>query len=586
MIERPRLNSLKCPRVWSVLFKLHRLHQTQQKSHAVSSSSQTISLGLKKLRESLVNFKIDETTHSDMYVYTRNSEIYLLTLEEIFDSCQTTTTTTATPTSANSNVFAAEADTSSKDEQAASAVRNSAAQQQQQRSSIMSRGSSHINIADMIDAKASIKSQNLSGDSSSATFNNNSSTNNILGTGMLSGQHSSPPDYIRLNVFGLQDPDEEMKRFLCKTLQSELDYWLLIKMCNSIEKNTYKTTSAQHPDKITDEDLQFFKQTCDNYFDYEIPLPFVFNFNRTLRENFFYFVKQIFNANFKSIDPLPTYLNSTFLAESLNTKESGGGPKSASNDEYEELSHIIAKEEFYKQSTNLGSKFTANNTMNVTSASSYDATPNKRSNAQVYTPASTINLKRTDSDTNNNILLTRIFFHNSKNMRIGKHCVSLVLVEALYSLKGLRYLAASKLTRSNSIGGSNSKQQQPVHQHPNQSSSQLPESQILENAYSQARKSGPAFVFRFYCRGDNDTNLHKLSLKSALNDALTCFLSEYLTRIEPEMYLRKIKLKKNPAMFRLSESSADIDERISKSRKRHKSTGNELSNMADMNEFR
>ncbi len=215
------------------------------------------------------------------------------------------------------------------------AIRNAA-----QRSSIMSRRSSHINVADAIEARAAIKSQNLSGDS---TVNNSSSTNNILGTGIQS-QHSSPPDYIRLNVFGLQDPDEEMKRFLCKTLQSELDYLLLIKMCSSIDKDTYKTTSAQHPDKITDEDLQFFKQICDNYFDYEIPLPFVFNFNRTLRENFFYFVKQIFNTNFKSIDPsLPAYLNSTFLTEPANAKESG---KNATSDEYEELSNLIAKGKF------------------------------------------------------------------------------------------------------------------------------------------------------------------------------------------------------------------------------------------------
>lgn len=50
------------------------------------------------------------------------------------------------------------------------------------------------------------------------------------------------------------------------------------------------------------------------------------------------------------------------------------------------------------------------------------------------------------------ILLTRIFFTNSKNSRIGKHNVSLVLVEALYAIKGLDYLVSSKITRSNSIG--------------------------------------------------------------------------------------------------------------------------------------
>lgn len=60
------------------------------------------------------------------------------------------------------------------------------------------------------------------------------------------------------------------------------------------------------------------------------------------------------------------------------------------------------------------------------------------------------------------ILLTRIFFHNSKNNRIGKHNVSLVLVEALYAVKGLEFLVSSKITRSNSIGttsSSNTQQQ-------------------------------------------------------------------------------------------------------------------------------
>jgi hypothetical protein len=216
----------------------------------------------------------------------------------------------------------------------------------------------------------------------------------------------------------------------------------------------------------------------------------------------------------------------------------------------------------------------------------------KRNSVKIYTTESTLNLKRSDSDTSSNILLTRIFFHNSKNIRIGKHGVNLVLVEALYSLKGLKCHQSSKLTRSNSIG-SNAKQppvpQQQQHQQQQQQQPsgqhQQPDNQVLESPYTQARKSGPAFVFRFYCRGDNDINVYKLSLKSALNDALTCFLSEYLTRIDPEMYLKKIKLKKNPAMFRLSEG-VDVEERLSKNRKRHKSTGNEWSNMVDFSELK
>lgn len=120
-----------------------------------------------------------------------------------------------------------------------------------------------------------------------------------------------------MSVYGLEEPDLAMKDTLIKMLQAELDYWLLIRMCNSIEKNTYKTTSAQHPDKITDEDLAFFKQICDYYFEYELPLPFVFNFNRTLRENFFHFIKQTFNSSFKSIDAPPIYtLSGQFVKRS------------------------------------------------------------------------------------------------------------------------------------------------------------------------------------------------------------------------------------------------------------------------------
>jgi hypothetical protein len=237
-------------------------------------------------------------------------------------------------------------DSSSDEMQAAAALRNA-------RSSIMSRRSSQINPSETLEARnaataAAVKSHNLSG-------GDNVTNANILSTGssmqqqaqQQHGGSTTPADYIRLNVFGLQHPDDEMQQQLCRTLQSELDYWLLFKMCNSIEKNTYKTTSAQHPDKITDEDLQFFKLICESSFDYEIPLPFVFNFNKALRENFFYFVKQIFNANFKSIDPLPAYLNSTFLSESVGGGGGGGnretGHKSGPNDEYEELNNLINK---------------------------------------------------------------------------------------------------------------------------------------------------------------------------------------------------------------------------------------------------
>jgi hypothetical protein len=48
------------------------------------------------------------------------------------------------------------------------------------------------------------------------------------------------------------------------------------------------------------------------------------------------------------------------------------------------------------------------------------------------------------------IPLSRLLFPNSKN--IGKHRVSLVLVEALYAVKSLDVLVLSRVTRSNSIG--------------------------------------------------------------------------------------------------------------------------------------
>ena len=106
-------NSLKCDRVWSILFKLHRLHQTkmikahgtaeltpsstsilsslhhqsqQQQQQQQQSQQQTTSQGLKKLQEFLVNFRIEEASCEDLYVYTKNNEIFLLKLEEVYET--------------------------------------------------------------------------------------------------------------------------------------------------------------------------------------------------------------------------------------------------------------------------------------------------------------------------------------------------------------------------------------------------------------------------------------------------------------------------------------------------------------------
>lgn len=71
-------------------------------------------------------------------------------------------------------------------------------------------------------------------------------------------------------------------------------------------------------------------------------------------------------------------------------------------------------------------------------------------------PLKNVSLQKMIGEQQNNdlysILLSRIFFQNSKNKGIGKHNVSLILVEALYAIKGLDYLISSKITRSNSIG--------------------------------------------------------------------------------------------------------------------------------------
>ncbi len=332
---------LSCTCVWSVLFKLHRLHQTVQKKYGstdvtsssssapfehqqlkqsqskdlhyqlsqsqqqsqdplgLSQSHQYISQGLKKLQEKLMNFRIEECSSGDLYVYTRKDENFLLKLEEVYkvptQQQQQNTSNAAEQTITNGV---------SRRPSFAGAEFHEVKSNPLGRSQNLSGGSVNSSAATIAGLNAS-----------SQLVHPNSNINSTLvsGTALAASGRLSVPEYIRLNVYGLTEPDEEMKQDLCKTLQSELDYSLLIKMCNSIDKNTYKTTSAQHPDKITEEDLMFFKQICENYFDFEIALPFVFNFSRTMRENFFYFVKQIFNSNFKAIDAVSSQLGGNFL---------------------------------------------------------------------------------------------------------------------------------------------------------------------------------------------------------------------------------------------------------------------------------
>lgn len=335
----------------------------------------------------------------------------------------------------------------------------------------------------------SFKSQNLSGGQNHGVQNQTP----INSSQIQSKQN--PPEYVKLSVFALEEPDDEMKKDLCKTLQSELDYWVLNKMCTNIEKNTYKATSQQHLERITDEDLTFFRQVSDNTFDYELSLPFVFNFNRTLRENFFFFVKQVFNSNFKAID--------------VNQTSRGLASEST------EAKHL-------------------------TSQLSFSYIPD----------AKNFTKKHSDPLHSDMILISRIFFQNSKSNRFGKQNVSLILVEAMYSVRGLD-LASSKVTRSNSMGASTIKFPQ-------------------ETSERKNRQIGPTFVFRFYCRGENtEITNYKLSIKTALNDALVYFLSDYVTKIDSCEFVKKINLKRRPAKFRIHEdlNTTKIH------RKRHKSTG-------------
>lgn len=212
-------------------------------------------------------------------------------------------------------------------------------------------------------------------------------------------------------------------------------------MCNAIEKNTYKTTSQMHPDKITDEDLNFFKQISDNTFDYELTLPFVFNFNRTLRENFIFFLKQVFNTKFKSIDSTNNF------SKNLLNNDAGLGDSSKN----------------FQTQLSSSSDFKNNNFT-------------KQNSDPLHTDM---------------LLISRIFFQNLKSKRIGKQNVSLVLVEALYSIKCL-YLISNKVTRSNSMCASSIKYTPETH------------------GDKKSRQLGPTFLFRFYCRGDNHYNFYSI----------------------------------------------------------------------------
>lgn len=72
----------------------------QQQASQPSQSQQYISQGLNKLRESLVNFRIEDSSNcGDLYVYmNKDQQIYILKLEEIYESSTSTNLTTTSGT--------------------------------------------------------------------------------------------------------------------------------------------------------------------------------------------------------------------------------------------------------------------------------------------------------------------------------------------------------------------------------------------------------------------------------------------------------------------------------------------------------
>jgi hypothetical protein len=403
--------NFECDCVWSVSFKLHRLHQSLQKLQYTESLDSAIkhraegSHGLKKLRECLCNFKIDDTPRNDdIYVYKRNNEIYLLTLREIYsnesqeplaskndvmNSTGNNEAGAATPNAANADESLLSLSHSMDDYEAMQSLNINEAVQSRQSSNIaISRRQSNATVEDF-----KVKPSNVA----------------VLQQVPQVQPPSLRPDSIKLCLYGLNEPDDEFKQELCKMLQMELDNSLLVKICGSIERNSYKTASLQHPDRLIDEDIQFLKQISDSYIDLELPMPFIFNLNKTLRDHFFYYVRHIFNINFKSMD-----VNSSQTKTQSVPKTSLGQSDNASP-----LNPMISP---------IHDHLTA-------------AAHTHQHAFSFITTHQTLGSPLIDQLICNNELqyLCRVFFHN-KFPIFGKNTsISLVLVECLYAPKGLEF---------------------------------------------------------------------------------------------------------------------------------------------------
>lgn len=230
--------SLVCQCVWSVLFKLHRLHQTQQKTHDTATGGATTvtvtqptsgssnyqtprSQGLNKLRESLVNFRIEESNCGDLYVYTKldqKEQIYLLKLEEVYGESSTAPVPAAQAPAAHppSSTHALQSQTMIFDDNSNDGLNmdsnEKSTNKQQNRLSALSRRPSYASITDTNEQTNKLqtsightgKSHNLSG--SGTTTNAQIGTSgtatpyntNVSNAPTASMQTRLNPEYIRL----------------------------------------------------------------------------------------------------------------------------------------------------------------------------------------------------------------------------------------------------------------------------------------------------------------------------------------------------------------------------------------------------
>lgn len=144
-----------------------------------------------------------------------------------------------------------------------------------------------------------------------------------------------------------------------------------------------------------------------------------------MRENFFYFVKQVFNNNFKAIEA--PYLPHPYQITQLHQQSS----KKATNENEENLENSKSN---LKQTI---SNITSTTTQPISQQfSTQQLSFSFISMEPVLGPFDLNKSKNITTEDPYTLLLTRILFHNSKTKRIGKHNVSLILVEALYAIKG------------------------------------------------------------------------------------------------------------------------------------------------------